>query len=99
MTPGQHLLILTAMTLRRSHEADAAVAVFVVVPADKITHPAARSVSTSAKPSLGHYGQYFRVLKEIRRNKGQTTINFSLVRLGRLLTVPSPLLFDSMELA
>jgi hypothetical protein len=32
-------------------------------------------------------------------NKGQTTINFSFVRLGRLITVTSVLLFDSMELA
>ena len=44
MTLGQHLLILTAMTLRRRYEADAAVAVFVVVPADKVAHPTASSI-------------------------------------------------------
>jgi hypothetical protein len=41
MTLGQYLLILTTMTLHRSHEADAAVAVLMVVPADKVAHPAA----------------------------------------------------------
>ncbi|MNZ97356.1 hypothetical protein D3C78_1165890 [compost metagenome] len=40
MTPGQHLMILTAMPLCRGHEADAAVAVLMVVPADKVAHPA-----------------------------------------------------------
>ena len=44
MTLGQHLVIIAAMALRRSHEADPAVAVFVVVPADKIAHPTACSV-------------------------------------------------------
>jgi hypothetical protein len=46
ITLGRHLLILAAMTLRRSHEADAAVAVavFVVVPADKIAHLTASGV-------------------------------------------------------
>ena len=40
MTLGQHLLILSTMALRRGHEADAAVAVLMVVPADKVAHPA-----------------------------------------------------------
>lgn len=41
MTLGQHLMILATMTLRRGHEADAAVAVLMVVPADKVAYPAA----------------------------------------------------------
>lgn len=41
MTLGQYFLILAAMALCRGHEADAAMAVFMVVPADKVAHPAA----------------------------------------------------------
>ena len=58
ITPGQHLVILTATALRRVDEADTAVAVFAVVPTDKIANTAA---STSTKPSLGHCGQYYRL--------------------------------------
>jgi len=39
MALGQDLFILTAMTLRRGHESDAAMAVLVVVPEDEITYP------------------------------------------------------------
>ncbi len=44
ITLGQLILIISTMTLRRGHEADAAVAMFVVVPADKVAHPAACDV-------------------------------------------------------
>ncbi|MNF10266.1 hypothetical protein D3C80_2111550 [compost metagenome] len=39
MPASQHLLIHTAVALRRSHEADAAVAVFMVVPAHEVPDP------------------------------------------------------------
>lgn len=41
MPASQHLAILTTMALCRCHEADAAMPVLVVVPADKIPAPAA----------------------------------------------------------
>lgn len=58
MTLGQHLMILATMALRRGHEADAAVAVLMVVPVDKVgpscvlrpnrqNHPAAIAGSIS----------------------------------------------------
>ena len=45
VTLGQHLMILSTMALRRGHEADAAVAVLMVVPVNKVAHPAACCVS------------------------------------------------------
>jgi hypothetical protein len=39
-------LILAAMPLRRSHKVDAAMPVFVVVPAHKVAHSAACGVQT-----------------------------------------------------
>jgi hypothetical protein len=39
MAPGQYRLIFAAMTLCWSHEADTAMAMFVVVPTDEVAHP------------------------------------------------------------
>ena len=43
MTLGQDLAILTAVTLRRRHEADPAVEMFLVVPDNEVMHPCACS--------------------------------------------------------
>jgi hypothetical protein len=55
MPAGQDLMTQSSMSLRRCDEPDAAMPVFVVVPAYEIAHPN-RAASKLAKPSRGHCG-------------------------------------------